>query len=98
VIAQRWIVALRPIWAALAATGVAGALYGCAPSDQPTAAIHAATIAAPAVADLTDVPRRYGSSTEPRARHRPTAKRLRHRHDVQQAQVESVNPSPGAGE
>jgi hypothetical protein len=92
VIAQRWIVALRPIGAALAATGVAGALYGCAPSDQPTAAIHAATT------DLTDAPRHYGSSTEPRARHRATAKRLRHRNDVQQAQAGSVNPPLGAGE
>jgi len=82
----------------LAATGVAAALYGCAPPNRPAAAIHAAPVAAPAVADLTDVPRRYGSSTEPRARHRATAKRLRHRHDVQQAQAESVNPPLGAGE
>ena len=98
VIAQRWIVALRAIWAALAATGVAAALYGCAPPDHPAAAIHAAPVAAPAIANLADAPRHYGGSTEPRTRHRATAKRLRQRRDIQQAQAESVNPPLGAGE
>jgi hypothetical protein len=40
----------------------------------------------------------YGSSTEPRSRHRSTAKRTRHRYERQQAQAEWVNPPFGAGE
>jgi hypothetical protein len=41
--------------------------------------------------------RHYGSSTEPRIRHRAMAKRARHR-EVQQAEAEWVNPPFGAGE
>jgi hypothetical protein len=48
-------------------------------------------------ADAGDIVRHYGSSTEPRIRHRAVAKRARHR-EVQQAEAEWVNPPFGAGE
>jgi hypothetical protein len=92
IVAQRWIVALRASWAVLLAIGVAASLCAC--SDRPAAE----SLAAPAVADASDALRHYGSFTEPRIRHRPVAKRARHRHEVQQADAEWVNPPFGAGE
>jgi hypothetical protein len=52
----------------------------------------------PVIADAGDTARHYGSSTEPRIRHRTVAKRARHRQEVQQADAEWVNPPFGAGE
>ena len=52
----------------------------------------------PVIASPLETPHYYGSSTEPRSRHRATAKRVRHRYERQQAQAEWVNPPFGAGE
>jgi hypothetical protein len=97
-IARRWIVLLRGLWAALPAIGFAASLCACAPSNPPAAASKPAPRDVPVIASLLETPRHYGSSTEPRSRHRATAKRARHRYDRQQAQAEWVNPPFGAGE
>jgi hypothetical protein len=52
----------------------------------------------PVIASPLETPRHYGSSSEPRSRHRSTAKRTRHRYERQQAQAETVNPPFDAGE
>jgi len=69
----------------------------------PTAASHPASIAAPAVTELVEAPRYYGSSTEPRARHHTMARHAHHHHEAQQdeaqqAQADTVNPPFGAGD
>jgi hypothetical protein len=91
-------VALRVSWAVLLAIGVAASLCACSPLDRPATESRAAFLAGPAVADASDALRHYGSSAEPRIRHRAVAKRARHRHEVQQADAEWVNPPFGAGE
>jgi hypothetical protein len=50
------------------------------------------------IASPLETPRHYGSSTDPRSRHRATAKRPRHRYEPQQAQADTINPPFGAGE
>ncbi|HEY4471326.1 MAG TPA: hypothetical protein VGN21_09155 [Stellaceae bacterium] len=90
--------ALRTSWAVLLAVGVAGSLCACSPSDRPATQGRVAPLATPAVADAGDTVRHYGSSTAPRIRHRAVAKRVRQRHEVQQANAEWVNPPFGAGE
>jgi hypothetical protein len=90
-------VALRANWAVLLAIGVVASLCACSPSDGPTAGGRVPPAPTPVIADAGDVVRHYGSSTEPRIRHRAAAKRARHR-EVQQADAEWVNPPFGAGE
>jgi len=97
-IAQRWIVLLRGVWTALPAIGFVASLCACAPSSPPASAIKPAPRDVLAIASPLETPRYYGSSTEPRSRHRMTAKRVRHRYERQQAQAEWVNPPFGAGE
>src|SRR5438046_3037761 len=101
-IARRWIVLLRGLWAALPAIGFAASLCACAASNPPAAASKPAPRDVAVIASQLETPRHYGSSTEPRteprSRHRATAKRARHRYDRQQAQAEWVNPPFGAGE
>ena len=89
---------LRAMWAALAAIGVLASLCACLPSERPAAVGNTASGKMPVVASILETPRHYGSSTEPRSRHRATAKRARHRYERQQAQAEWVNPPFGAGE
>ena len=89
--------ALRGSWAVLLAIGVAASLCACSPSDRPAAESRVPPAPTPVVADAGDTLRHYGSSTEPRIRHRAVAKRARHR-EVQQADAEWVNPPFGAGE
>ncbi|TMK09458.1 MAG: hypothetical protein E6G72_11545 [Alphaproteobacteria bacterium] len=89
--------ALRANWAVLLAIGVAASLCACSPSDRPTAGGRVPPAPTPVIADAGDIVRHYGSSTEPRIRHRAAAKRARHR-EVQQADAEWVNPPFGAGE
>ena len=96
-IAQRWIVLLRGLWAALPAIGIVASLGACASSDPRVIASRSAPREAQAIASPFDMPRHYGSSTEPRSRHRATAKRVRHRYE-RQAQADTVNPPFGAGE
>jgi hypothetical protein len=91
------------MWRALPAIGFVASLCACAPSSPPAAyPPPAASKPAPrdlaAIASPLETPRHYGSSTEPRSRHRMTAKRVRHRYERQQAQAEWVNPPFGAGE
>ena len=90
--------ALQTSWAVLLAVGVAGSLCACSPSDRPATQGRVAPLATPVVADASDALRHYGSSTEPRVRHRAVAKRARHHQEVQQAEAEWVNPPFGAGE
>jgi hypothetical protein len=90
-------VALRANWAVLLAIGVAASLCACSPSGRPTAGGRVPPAPTPVIADAGDIVRHYGSSTEPRIRHRAAAKRARHR-EVQQADAEWVNPPFGAGE
>jgi len=90
-------VALRANWAVLLAIGVAASLWACSPADRPTAGGRVPPAPTPVIADAGDTVRHYGSSTEPRIRHRAAAKHARHR-EVQQADAEWVNPPFGAGE
>ena len=90
--------ALRAIWVALSTIGLFASLCACTPSNRPTAENRVTPIAAPRLAAATEAPRHYGSSTEPRIRHRTVAKHLRHRQEVEQADAEWVNPPLGAGE
>jgi hypothetical protein len=98
IVTQRWIVALRASWALLSAIGVAASLCACAPSDRSAAGSRVSPAPTPVIADARDTVRHYGSSAEPRIRHRTVAKRARHRQEVQQADAEWVNPPFGAGE
>jgi hypothetical protein len=91
-------VALRASWTVLLAIGVAASLGACSPSDRSAAGSRVSPTPTPVVADAGDTVRYYGSSTDPRIRHRTAAKRARHRHEVQQADAEWVNPPFGAGE
>jgi len=97
-VAQRWIVLLRGLWAALQAIGIVASLCACTSSHPPVAASKSAPREVPLVASPLEIPRHYGSSTESRSRHRMTAKRVRHRYERQQAQADTVNPPFGAGE
>lgn len=90
--------ALRASWAVLLAIGVAASLCGCSPSDRAAAGNRVSPAPTLVTADAGDTVRHYGSSAEPRIRHRTVAKRARHHHEVQQADAEWVNPPFGAGE
>jgi hypothetical protein len=98
VIAQRWIVLLRGLWAALPAIGMVASLCACAPSHPPVIASKSAPREVQLIASPLEIPRHYGSSTESRPRHRARAKRVQHRYERQQAQADTVNPPFGAGE
>ena len=89
---------LRGMWTAWPAIGFVAALCACAPSYFPPEASKPAPREVPVIASPLETPHYYGSSTEPRSRHRATAKRGRHRYERQQAQAEWVNPPFGAGE
>jgi hypothetical protein len=86
------------MWAALPSIGIAASLCACSPSHPPVAASKPASHHVPVIATALDTPRHYGSSTEPRSRHRAMAKRARHRYERQQAQADTINPPFGAGE
>jgi hypothetical protein len=91
-------VALRAMWVALSTIGLLASLCACTPSNRPTAENRVTPITAPTLAGTPEATRHYGSSTEPRIRHRTVAKHPRHRQEVQQADAEWVNPPLGAGE
>jgi len=94
------------MWTALPAIGLVASLCACASGSSPAAVGKTAFRDVPAIASRVETPRHYGrsaelhygSSSEPRSRHRVTAKRTRHRYERQQAQAEWVNPPFGAGE
>jgi len=78
--------------------GIVAFLCACAPSQPPTITGRAAPADVPPAASPDQAAHHYGSSTDPRPRHRPMARRFRHHRETQQAQADSVNPPFGAGE
>jgi hypothetical protein len=86
------------MWASLSAVGIMAFLCACAPSHPPATAGRAAPADGPPAANHEQTARYYGSPTDPRPRHRPMARRLRHHYEAQQARADSVNPPFGAGE
>jgi hypothetical protein len=91
-------VALQAIWAGLPAIGFAAFLCACTSSDRTAAVSQASPTDAPGVAAALEAPRRYGSSSALRTRHRATMRHARHRYERQQAQADTVNPPFDAGE
>jgi hypothetical protein len=98
VITQRCIVALQAIQVGLLAIGVTALLCACTPSDRPAAARQASPVDGSVIAAAVEASRHYGSSTEPRTRHRAAVRHARHRYERQQARAETVNPPFDAGE